>query len=145
MHVTPAFSFFSGEEAFTRRSSSSISSSRPRIAAPADRSTASAVQPGCLPRPEASELARSPGRGSRSHRVRAIIASTQGKGDTGTSKYGCGLLFIFFARTPQTMLKLKQKIKKQNKIVRHSRESTRNPGPRINQRINVKTITCLDP
>ena len=41
MHVTPAFSFSAGEEACTRRSSSS--SSRPRIAAPADRSNASAV------------------------------------------------------------------------------------------------------
>ena len=41
MHVTPAFSFFSGEEACTRRSSST--SSRPPIAAPADRSTATAV------------------------------------------------------------------------------------------------------
>ena len=43
MHVIPAFSFFAGDEACTRRSSSSSSSSRPRIAAPADRSTASAV------------------------------------------------------------------------------------------------------
>ena len=50
MHVIPAFSFFAGDEACTRRSSSSSSSSsssnsssRTRIAAPADRSTASAV------------------------------------------------------------------------------------------------------
>ena len=42
IHVIPAFSFFAGDEACTRRSSSS-SSSRPRIAAPADRSIASAV------------------------------------------------------------------------------------------------------
>ena len=42
MHVTPAFSFFAGEEACTRRSSSG-SSSRPRIAAPADSCTTSAV------------------------------------------------------------------------------------------------------
>ena len=40
MRVIPAFSFFAGDEACTRRSSSS---SRPRIAAPVDRSTASAV------------------------------------------------------------------------------------------------------
>ena len=45
MHVTPAFSVFAGEEeACTRRSSStSTNSSGPRIAARADRSTASAV------------------------------------------------------------------------------------------------------
>ena len=43
MHVIPAFNFFAGDEACTRRNSSSSSSSRPRIAAPADRSTASAV------------------------------------------------------------------------------------------------------
>ena len=45
MHAIPAFSFFAGDEACRRRSSSSSSSSssRPRIAAPADRSTASAV------------------------------------------------------------------------------------------------------
>ena len=44
IHVIPAFSFFAGDEACTRRSSSSSSSSsRPRIAAPADRSIASAV------------------------------------------------------------------------------------------------------
>ena len=46
MHVTTAFSFLAGEEACTRRSSSTstgTSTSRPRIAAPADRSTASAV------------------------------------------------------------------------------------------------------
>ena len=42
MHVAPAFSFFAGEEACTRRSSSG-SSSRPRIAAPADSCTTSAV------------------------------------------------------------------------------------------------------
>ena len=45
MHVTPAFSVFAGEEeACTRRSSStSTNSSGPRIAARADRATASAV------------------------------------------------------------------------------------------------------
>ena len=41
MYVIPALSFFAGDEACTHRSSSS--SSRPRIAAPADGSTASAV------------------------------------------------------------------------------------------------------
>ena len=45
MHVTPAFNFFAGEEACTRRSTSSSTSSniRPRIVAPADKFTASAV------------------------------------------------------------------------------------------------------
>ena len=45
MHVIPAFSFFYGDDACKLRSSSSnsSSSSRPRIATPADRSTASAV------------------------------------------------------------------------------------------------------
>ena len=43
MHVIPAFIDFAGDEACTRRSSSSCSSSRLRITAFADRSTASAV------------------------------------------------------------------------------------------------------
>ena len=57
MHVIPALSFFAGDEACTLRSSSSSSSigsggsssgSRRRIAAPADRSTASAeLAAGC--------------------------------------------------------------------------------------------------
>ena len=42
MHVIPAFSIFGGDEACTRPSSRS-NSSKPRITAPADRSTASAV------------------------------------------------------------------------------------------------------
>ena len=41
MHVIPAFIFFAGDEACTRRNSSS--NRRPGMTAPADRSTASAV------------------------------------------------------------------------------------------------------
>ena len=134
MHVTPAFIFYAGEEACTRRSSTtSSSSSRPRIAAPADRSTASAVLAAgggtarllaeagsCLAssfaRAEAeaigSELLRRPrGRATRARQSAEVCIS------------------VFFARTLQSTAKRYKIQKKQNTMVRHSRKSRRDQGP----------------
>ena len=82
MQITPAFSFFAGEEARTRRSSSSSCSCRPRIVALADRSTASAVLAagGGTARllAEARSCLASSFAGAEAEAIGSAIASTQG-------------------------------------------------------------------
>ena len=110
MNVIPAFSTYAGDEARTRRSRSSNSNSRPRITAPADRSTALAVLAAggsrarllaeavsCLAssvaeakqKPSGQSYCVDPGVGRHRHvRVRM-----------------CAFVFLFFARTLQNTAK----------------------------------------
>ena len=131
MHVIPAFSFSAGDEACARRSSTS--SSRARIAAPADRSTASAALAArsgaarplteagsCLARSSAeaeaeaigSELLRRP-------RGRAIQARQ--RGDVSLSLYISGTHYKILHKSTNDRAE-------QNIMVRHSRKSTRDQG-----------------
>ena len=129
MHATPAFSFFAGEKACTRRSSSS-SSSRPRIAAPADRSTASTV------------LAAGGGTARLLAEARSCTASslTQAEAigaelfcvDPGVGRHSlvkarmCAILFhLFRGHTTKIFLKSTIQQKKRTQLYDISRKSTR--------------------
>ena len=145
MHVTPAFSFFAGEEAWTRRSSSSrsSSSSRPRIAAPADRFNASAVLAagGGIARllAEAGSCLASSFAGAEAEAIGQSYYCV----DPGGKRHRhvkspdvCLSLCLFRAHITKYCKKI-QKIQKQNTMVRHSRKSTRDRGPTTDQRINT--------
>ena len=140
MHVIPAFSFFAGDEACTRRSSSSSSSSsssRPRIAVPADRSTASAVlaargvTAGLLAEAGSCLVsisfagAEAKAIGSellRRHRGRATQARQ--------SADVCLSLSLFRAHNTKYCKNVQNtENKTEDKMIRHSRKSTRGQGP----------------
>ena len=155
MHVIPAFSFFAGDEACTRRSSSSSSSSsssnsssRTRIAAPADRSTASAVLAagGDTARrlAEAGSCSASSSAGAEAEAIGSDLLRRPRGRATQASQSADVCLSLYLVRAHHKILqKITRNREKQNEIVRHSRKSYE--GPRTNQQINVPTITCLDP
>ena len=111
MHVIPAFSFFAGDEACTRRSSSnSSSSSRLRIAAPADRSTASAVLGvGCGTArllAEAGSCLASSFAGAEEEAIGSeLLRRPRGRATQARQSAMSAFLFILFARTPQILQK----------------------------------------
>ena len=145
MHVTPAFSFFAGEEACTRRGNTS--SSRPRIAVPADRSTASTVlvgrggtarlhaEAGCC-------LASSFAGGEADTIGSLLLGRPRGRATQARQSADvCLSLYLFRAHTTNILKKIQTIEKKQNTMVRHSRKSTRDRGP-TDQGTNDK---MLDP
>ena len=111
MHVTPAFNFFAGEEACTRRSTSSSTSSniRPRIVAPADKFTASAVLAaggGTARLPvEAGSCTASSFAGAEAEAIGSeVLRRPRGIGRHRHVKVRmCAFLFLFFARTLQNL------------------------------------------
>ena len=115
----PCLHFFAGDEACTRRSSSSSSSSssRPRIAAPADRSTASAVLAarGVTARLIAeagSCLVSSSFAGAEAEAIGSeLLRRPRGRATQAGQSADVCILFIFFARTIQNTAK-KYKIQK---------------------------------
>ena len=98
------------------------------------------AQLGCLPWPEGAQLAHSPGRNQ-------MLSGQSNCVDSGVGQHRhvkvrmCALLFIFFARTLQNAENKKQK--KKNKIVRHSRKSTRGQGP--TNRSTYQRFSCFGP
>ena len=93
-----------------------------------------AATPGCFPGPEAAQQTARRG-GRRSHGVRGTQARQIAD--------GCGLICIFFEGTLQSPEKTKTKQKAEKN--RTALFSETYEGPRTNQRINVQTITYLDP
>ena len=102
------------------------------------------AQLGCLPRPEAAYLARSPGRKQKPSGQSYCL-------DPGVGRHRrvkvrmCAFLFLFFARTTQnTAKKVQNTEKKQNTMARHCRKRTRDQGPTDRstyQRSDVWTVS----
>ena len=111
MHVAPAFSFFAGEEACTRRSSSG-SSSRPRIAAPADSCTTSAVLAagGGTGRllAEAGSCVASSFAGAEAEAIGSELLRRPRGRATQAHQSADVCLFLFFARHHQMLKKKKE-------------------------------------
>ena len=145
MHVIPAFSFFAGDEACTRRSSSS----RPRIAAPADRSTASAVLAagGGTARllAEAGSCLASSFAGAEAEAIGSeLLRRPRGRAtQVRQSTDVCLSLFRAHATKYCKIIPGTKHRIKQNTMVRHSRKSTRDQGP-TNRSTYIPTMRCLD-
>ena len=100
------------------------------------------AQLGCLPGPEAAEVARSPGRNE-------MLSGRSFCVDPGVGRHlhvkvrMCAIRFILFVRTPRNTAKKKRKVgkKEQNRTT----FSERYKELKNNQQINVQTTTCLDP
>ena len=147
MHVIPASSFLAGEEACTRRSSSSSSTSRPRIAALADRSTASAVLAarGGAARllAEAGSCLASSFAGAEAEAIGSgLLRRPRGRAAQARQSADVCLSLYLFAGIPRNAAKQY----KQQKNTKHygMTFSKKYEGPRTNQQINVPTIRCLD-
>ena len=140
MHVTPAFSFSAGEEACTRRSSSS--SSRPRIAAPADRSNASAVLAagGGAARllAEAGSCLAISFAGAEAEAIGSelLLRRPRGKATQTRQECGCVPFSSSFSRAHRKILQKNRKNEKKQNTMVHSRKSTRDRGPTTDQRTN---------
>ena len=145
--IYPCAQLFAGEEACTRRSSSS-SSSRPRIAAPADRSTASAVLSagGGTARllAEAGSCLDSSFAGAEAEAVGSeLFASTRGRATQARQSANVYLsLRLFRAHTTKYCIKIQKIVKTEHNGKTFSEKYE---GPRTNQQINAPTIRCLDP
>ena len=133
MHVIPAFSIFGGDEACTRPSSRS-NSSKPRITAPADRSTASAVLAagGGTARllAEAGSCLASSCAGAEAESIGSeLLRRPRGRAIQARQSADVGLcLSLFCAHTTKYCKIVQNSETKLNTTARHSRKSTRDQG-----------------